>query len=104
MSSQQEKADRWDRLIRLLQNPAIKDTYVWHLSAMCRAADMLLARREELPAALVAELTLYREKLEALRLEAIDGLNEAEGVLNFFPTYITESLVGQLRQRDSIDE
>ena len=98
--SQQEKASRWDRLIGLLQSPEIRDTYTWHLARLHRAANMLLACSEELPPALVAELKPYKEKLEALRLEAIDGFDGTEGVLNFFPTYITESLVGQLSQED----
>jgi hypothetical protein len=99
--SQQEKANRWDRLIRLLQNPEIRDTYIWHLSTMRRAVEVLLARREELPPALVAELISYKVRLEALHLEAIDGFTGVEGVLNFFPTYVTESLVGQLCQGDA---
>jgi hypothetical protein len=99
--SQQEKADRWDHLIRLLQNPEIRDTYIWHLSTMRRAVEILLARREELPPTLVNELIPYKARLEALHLEAIDGFTGVEGVLNFFPTYVTESLVGQLCQGDS---
>jgi hypothetical protein len=99
-SRQQEKADKWDRLIKLLQSPEIRDTYVWHLAKQLRAVNMLLACREELPPALVAELTSYRKRLEALRLEAIDGFDGTQGVLNFFPTYVTESLVGQLCQGD----
>ena len=99
--SPQEKADRWDHLIRLLQNPEIRDTYIWHLSTMRRAVEILLARREELPSSLVDELVPYRARLEALQLEAIDGFSGVEGVLNFFPTYVTESLVGQFCQGDS---
>jgi len=99
--SQQEKASRWDRLIGLLQNPKIRDTYIWRLAGQHRAVNMLLAREEELSPALVMELKAYKEKLEALRLEAIDGYDATQGVLNFFPAYVTESLVGQLRQRDS---
>jgi len=98
--SQREKARRWDQLTGLLQSPAIRDTYIWRLASLNRAVNMLLACREELPSALVAELKPYKEKLEALRLEAIDGFDDAEGVLNFFPTYVTESLVGQLCQGD----
>jgi len=99
--SQHEKAERWDHLIRLLQNPEIRDTYIWHLSTMRRAVEILLARREELPPTLVDELTAYRTRLEALHLEAIDGFTGVEGVLNFFPTYVTESLIGQLCQGDT---
>ena len=99
-TSQREKARRWDQLIGLLQSPEIRDTYIWRLASLHRAVNMLLACREELPPALVAELIPYKEKLEALRLEAIDGFDDAEGVLNFFPTYVTESVVGQLRQGD----
>jgi len=99
--SQQEKAERWDHLIRLLQNPEIRDTYIWHLSTMRRAVEALLARREELPSALVDELIAYKTRLEALHLEAIDGFTGIEGVLNFFPTYVTESLIGQLCQGDA---
>jgi hypothetical protein len=83
--SQQEKADRWDHLIKLLQNPDIRDAYVWHLSTMRRAVDILLARGEELPSTLVDQLIPYKATLEALHLEALDGFTEAEGVLNFFP-------------------
>lgn len=57
---------------------------------------MLLACEEELPPALAAELKPYKEKPEALRLEATDGFDSTDGVLNFFPTYITDSLIGQL--------
>jgi hypothetical protein len=99
--SLEEKADRWDHLIRLLQNPEIRDTYILHLSTMRRAVEILLARREELPSSLVDELVPYKARLEALHLEAIDGFTGVEGVLNFFPTYVTESLVGQLCQGDS---
>lgn len=99
--SQKEKAERWDRLIGLLQNPDIRSTYIWHLSSMSRAVNMLLARREELPSSLVSELKSYQEKLEALRLEAIDGFDGSGEVMNFLPTYITESLVGGLCWRDN---
>jgi hypothetical protein len=98
--SQQEKARKWDHLIRLLQRPEIRDTYIWQLASLHRAVNMLLARREELPPSLVEELMPYKEKLEALRLEAIDGFDGTQGVLNFLPTYVTESLVGQLCQGD----
>jgi hypothetical protein len=98
--SQQEKAGRWDHLISLLQNPEIKDTYIWRLASLHRAVNMLLACEEELPPALAGELKAYKKKLEALRLEAIDGFDGMQGALNFFPTYVTESLVGQLRQGD----
>jgi hypothetical protein len=100
MISQQEKADRWDRLIGHLRDPKIQDTYIWHLSAMRRAVNMLLAFKGELPSALAAELASYRDKLEALHLEAIDGFDGSGEVLNLLPTYITESLVGQLYGED----
>jgi len=98
--SLQEKARRWDRLIGLLQKPEIRDTYIWRLASQHRAVNLLLASREELPPALTRELTSYRERLEALRLEAIDGFDDTQGVLNLFPTYVTESVVGQLCQGD----
>jgi hypothetical protein len=98
--TQREKAARWDHLTGLLQNPEIRDTYIWRLAGLHRAVDMLLACKEELPPALTRELMPYKEKLEALRLEAIDGFNGTPGILNFMPTYVTESLVGQLSQED----
>jgi hypothetical protein len=98
--TQKEKASRWDHLIALLQRPEIRDTYIWRLATLQRAVNILLASREELPPALVAELVPYKEKLGMLRLDAIDGFDGTEGILNFFPTYVTESLIGQLCQKD----
>ena len=102
--SQEEKADRWDRLMALLGRPEIRDVYVTHLSSKRRAVLMLLASREELPESLVAELVTYRTRLDELYLEAADGFADIEGVLNMLPTYVTESIVGQLCQRDTDDE
>ena len=101
--TQQEKAGRWDRLITLLKDPRVKDTGVRHLSAMRRAVMLLLSAREELPEGLVAELRAYMVTLDELHLEAIDGLADAEGVLNLLPTYVTESLAGELCQLDTGD-
>jgi hypothetical protein len=94
--SQQEKARRWDSLICMLGRPEIKDVSVWQLSSLRRAVMMLLARREELPASLTAELKSYKVTLDALYLEATDGFADVDGIINFLPTYITESLVGEL--------
>jgi hypothetical protein len=101
--TEQEKARRWDRLITHLKDPRAKDTHVRHLSAMRRAVEMLLAAREELPECLVAELRAYKVTLDELHLEAIDGFAGVEGVLNLFPTYVTESLAGELCQGDTDD-
>jgi hypothetical protein len=101
--TEQEKARRWDRLIILLKDPRAKETGVRHLSAMRRAVMLLLSAREELSEGLVAELQAYMVTLDELHLEAIDGLADAEGVLNLFPTYVTESLAGELCQLDTDD-
>jgi hypothetical protein len=101
--TRQEKARRWDLLITQLRNPRMKDTHVRHLSAMRRAVEMLLAAREELPDGLVAELRSYKVTLDELHLEAIDGFAGVEGVLNLLPSYVTESLAGQLCQGDTDD-
>jgi hypothetical protein len=101
--TEQEKARRWDKLITHLKDPRAKDTHLRHLSAMRRAVMMLLAAREELPQGLVAELRSYKVTLDELHLEAIDGFADAEGVLNLFPTYVTESLAGELCQPDAND-
>ena len=101
--SQREKARRWDNLISMLRRPEIRDVSVWHLSSQRRAVMMLLASREELPTALTAELKSYKFTLDALYLEAIDGFESIDGIINFLPTYITESAVGELCQPDSTD-
>lgn len=101
--SQQEKASKWDFLIRTLRRPDIKDTHIRHLSTMQRATAMLLAYREELPTTLAAELKSYKEALDGLYLEAIDGFTDLEGVLNLLPTYVTESIAGELCQPDGAD-
>ena len=101
--SQQEKARRWDSLICMLRRPEIRNTGVRQLSSQRRAVLMLLASREELPASLTAELKSYKATLDALYFEAIDGFAAVDGVINFLPTYITESLVGELCQPDSTD-
>jgi hypothetical protein len=102
--SQREKARRWDNLIRMLRRPDIRDTGVWHLSSQRRAVMMLLTSREELPASLTAELKSYKFTLDALYLEAIGGFESIDGIINFLPTYITESAVGELCQPDSRDD
>jgi hypothetical protein len=99
--SQQKKAERWDSLMILLRSPEIRDTHVRHLSAKRRAAQMLLASREELPATLVTELKAYMVTLDELYLEAIDGFADIEGVLNLLPSFIIESTVGELCQPDN---
>jgi hypothetical protein len=101
--SQQEKAKRWDSLIRMLARPEIRDTGVRHLSSQRRAVMMLLSMREELPVSLTAELKSYKFTLDALYLEAIGGFESVDGIINFLPTYITESTVGELCQPDSTD-
>lgn len=93
--SQQEKARRWDELIGCLQQPGMRNTYIHHLSGTRRAVYLLLAD-ETLPPALAAELNAYRAKVDALYLEAADGFTAIEGVLNYIPTYITESIAGEL--------
>jgi hypothetical protein len=103
-TSQQEKAERWDHLNALLLSPEVRNTYVRHLSAMRRAALMLLAYREELPTGLLAELKTYMTALDELHLEAIDGFAGTEGVLNLLPAFIIESTVGELCQPDSEDD
>jgi hypothetical protein len=90
-----EKARRWDDLIGYLQQPGMRDTYIHRLSGVRRAVYLLLAD-EGLPPVLAAELEAYRVKLDALYLEAADGFSAVEGVLNLLPTYITESVAGEL--------
>ena len=102
--TQQEKASRWVNLITILKRPQVKDTYVHHLTAMRRAVIMLLAEREELPEPLVAELKKYKVTLDALYLEAADGFADMEGLLNLLPTYVTESIAGNLCQFDTDDD
>ncbi len=71
---------------------------------MRRAVYLLLADQEALPPALVAELKAYRVKVDALYLEAVDGFACIEGVLNFIPTYVTESVAGEICQDDAGNE
>jgi hypothetical protein len=101
--SQKEKARRWDSLIRMLRRPEIRDVSLRHLSSHRRAVMMLLASREELPASLTAELKTYKFTLDTLYLEAIGGFEDIDGIINYLPTYITESAVGQLCQPASTD-
>ena len=101
---QREKAERWDHLVKLLTSPSLHDNYIFHLSSMRRATMMLLARREELPDALVEELRAYRTRLDALYLEAKDGFNDVEGVLNAIPAYAIGSLVGELNWTHTDDD
>jgi hypothetical protein len=102
--TRQEKARRWDALIEALGQPQIRDTYIHHLTAARRAVILLLAEREELPPSLVVELKSYKVTLDALYLEVADGWAECEGILNLFPTYVTESIVGNLCQFDANDD
>lgn len=101
--TQQEKARRWDKLMTHLKDPRAKDTRIRHLSAMRRAVLMLLSAQKELPQGLVAELRSYQVTLDELHLEVIDGFADIDGVLNLFPTYVTESLAGELCQGDTDD-
>ena len=90
-----EKARRWDQLIGCLGQPGMRDSYIHHLSGARRAVYLLLAE-DTLPPALAAELGAYKVKLDALYLEAADGFAAIEGVLNLLPTYITETIAGEL--------
>jgi hypothetical protein len=102
--TEQEKARRWDELIACLRQPGLRDTYIHHLSGVRRAVYLLLADQEALPPALAAELRAYRVKADALYLEAADGFTAIEGVLNFIPTYVTESVAGEICQDDAGNE
>ncbi len=102
--TQQEKARRWDDLIETLSQPQVRNTYVRHLSAVRRAVILLLAEREELPTGLVDELKSYKVMLDELYLEAIDGFADMDGVLNLVPTYVTESIVGNICHFDTGDD
>jgi hypothetical protein len=93
--TQAEKASRWDELIGCLRQPGMRETYIHQLSGVRRAVYLLLAD-ETLPPALAAELRAYRVKVDALYLEAADGFTAIEGVLNFLPTYVTESVAGEI--------
>ena len=53
---------------------------------MRRAANLLLAHREELSPALARELDSYKVTLDALHPEAVDDFTDTEGVLNLLPT------------------
>ncbi len=44
-----DKARLWDELAAATARPGLRDTWVRHLSGMRRAANLLLAHREELP-------------------------------------------------------
>jgi hypothetical protein len=96
-----EKAGRWDELIACLRQPGMRDTYIQQLSGTRRAVYLLLADQEALPPVLVAELKAYKVTVDALYLEAADGFAAIEGVLNLLPTYITESVAGELCQDDA---
>ena len=102
--SQGEKARRWDELIACLREPGLRDACIHSLSGVRRAVYLLLADQEALPPALVAELKAYRVKVDALYLEAADGFAAIEGVLNFIPTYVTESVAGEICQDDTGNE
>lgn len=65
---------------------------------------MLLASREDLPDALVAELRAYQSRLDALHLEAKDGFTDMEGILNAIPARVIRSLVGELSQPDTDED
>jgi hypothetical protein len=104
MLTEREKAERWDRLLGVLQRPGTRDTYIWHLSAMRRAAMKLLANRARLPEALVRELAAYMETLDGLYLEVADGFADVEGVLNLFPVWIAGSVAAGMYELDTRDE
>jgi transcriptional regulator with XRE-family HTH domain len=97
---EKEKARRWDHLVELLKSQSLQDTHVLHSSNLRRATLMLLASREELPGALVAELRAYQIRLDALYLEAKDGFQDTEGILNAISAHVIGSLVGELSQPD----
>jgi hypothetical protein len=101
---QREKAERWDHLVELLKSPGLQDTYLLHLSKLRRATLILLASREELPDALVAELRAYQSRLDVLYLEAKDGFTDMEGILNAIPAYVIGSLAGELGQPDTDED
>jgi hypothetical protein len=101
--TEREKARRWDELIGCLRQPGMRETYIHQLSGVRRAVYLLLAGHETLPPALVAELQAYRAKIDALYLEAADGFAAVEGVLNLIPTYITESIAGEIGQDDELE-
>lgn len=69
-----KKAEKWDFLIELLKDPRIRDTGINHLRQMRQATLILLTAREELPETLAAKLRAYQVRLDALFLEAIDGI------------------------------
>ena len=102
--TQQEKASRWDELIDTLSHPTLRNTYIRHLTAVRRAVIMLLAEREELPPRLTDELKSYKVTLDELYLESIDGFADLDGVLNLFPTYVTESVMGTIGSHDTGDD
>jgi hypothetical protein len=95
--SEREKARRWDQLIACLRRPEMRDAYIHRLSGTRRAVYLLLAGQE----ALAAELKAYKVTVDALYLEAADGFAAIEGVLNLLPTYITESVAGELCQDEA---
>jgi hypothetical protein len=99
--SEREKARRWDQLIACLRQPGTRDTYIHQLSGTRRAVYFLLAGQEALPPALTAELKAYKVTVDALYLEAADGFAAIEGVLNLLPTYVTESVAGELCQDEA---
>lgn len=99
-----EKARRWDALMAMLAKPGLRDRHTRHLSSMRRATEMLLAYREELPTALTPELKAYRAMLNDLYLEAVDGFESIDGILNYFPASVVMTLAGELSQSDTTDD
>ena len=91
-----EEAQRLDPLVELLKSQSLRDTHVLHLSNLRRATLILLASHEELPDALVAELRVYRAKLNELYLESRGGLPDTSGVLGAIPAHIIGSLAAEL--------
>jgi hypothetical protein len=85
----------------MLAQPGLRDGHTRHLSSMRRVTEMLLAYQEELPTSLTAELKAYRAMLNDLCLEAIDGFESIDGILNYFPASVALALAGELSQPDT---
>ena len=72
-------------------NDALAQVDRTHLERLKLAADILLSEHDAITDPLEVELTIFRE-----RVEAADGFAAIEGVLNLLPTYITETIAGEL--------